>query len=321
MANRPFLALSHSQIKASFCPQLYKARYIDATGPEPTSRQALKGTIGHAIAAEYIAALYRFRWTKSLDLYTEILMRHIEPYDDEIKDAVQAVGRFFVDGFVLRKNALYHRTELLLAMTRDFEPVAVTAVGAPGEMPPQVSPDETQHVYLWDDALHRVIDPPCDGFTGKLDYICPFKRGRECDITDFKLGQLHVTPQMVRKDPQLMLYAALWLANNPDCERVNVILWGVAYGAQNKADFTWTRETAYPLVKARGDLAFQRISTCYEVMPAGEPWPPLPFPVSCEWCSMALQCGINNAASEYLEQSGPCIIPRRKPMRKEKPND
>lgn len=314
---RPFLALSHSQIKASFCPQLYKARYIDATGPEPTSRQALKGTIGHAIAAEYIAALYRLRKTRSYDLYTEILMRHIEPYDDEIKDAVQAVGRFFVDGFVLRKNALYHRTELLLAMTRDFEPVAVTAVGAPGEMPPQVSPDETQHVYLWDDALHRVIDPPCDGFTGKLDYICPFKRGREIDLYDWKMGEEHVTEAAVRRDPQGLGYACLLFANNPDCQTVNFIKWGVKYGAGNKASVSWSRDQAFDLFKPRLELAFARITALYEGMPVGTRWPAWPFPTPCDYCSVALDCDKNNEAADWLMEHGPINIPRRKAQRRQ----
>lgn len=303
--SRPPIVLSNSSMKALACPFHFQRRYLLAEEPEPTSRQAWKGSLGHQAIARYISYLYARRRTKDWEKFGEIIGEVVDGVPEDVAEAVYSVCDIFAAGFRLKPYGK-HYTERLLAMDRDFNPIPVYAPGE--DAPPQPA-------FCWSDALHRVLDPPIDGYTGQVDYVHAHHGGKIVDIYDWKLGQEHVTEESVRTNVQGMLYCALWMAHHPECEKANFILWGVRYGAANQEHVQYRRDAVFDAVKQRGEHRFALLDAIWEIPGA---WPAVPASyINCNYCTNAQYCQVNRDLLESLASRGPIVVPRR-PARRNK---
>ena len=267
---RPPTELSHSRMKALKCPFQYQARYIRLipdTGGEP----ALKGRIGHEVAAEYIGHLARTHRGRDLDAYTDIIMRRTQPLPQHLADDILSVGECFFAGFELDHRAERHATELLLAVGEDFS------------ARPDVVRDDSGAVALVTEDL----------VTGRLDYLATYKGGSKSLICDFKMGQEHLHYDSAAHSAQLQLYAALDFWCNPQRQEVEVMLWGVKYGRGNVSKYTYSREACTSEAMTRVLVARATLDALYDIY-GDEEWPATPQEATtCQFCPVVSGCPHN----------------------------
>ncbi len=286
---RPPMSLSHSSMLALICAFNFVERYVRSTRPEPSSIQAQIGTHCHTIIADYIAHCARENCRSDRDKLVEIMTALTETLPPRIAEQVEAViGRFA--RFKINRKARAHYCERLLAVDRNWNPIEVE----------------------WDAANHRVVNPPVDCITGQLDYIADY--GRRAEIIDWKSGQEFVEPGDAKHNPQLVLYAALWLASNPECKYVDTGIWGIRYGEDNRDSYRFRREYVLELARNRAEYYFAKLDALWPIIELGGNVPAQADSLTtCGYCTAAARCPISLALDS--EQTGPIQIPRRKPLK------
>ena len=135
---------------------------------------------------------------------------------------------------------------------------------------------------------------------------------------DFKGGEEHVDPGDAEANLQLQFYAALWFWLHPECEEVEVVIWGVKYGFKNKDHYIYHREQACDLVAARIEAGFDKLDAlhaAYAPIPDAD-WPALAVcHLTCTYCPVTYLCPPNVADVAEI-MAGDYYIKPRKPRSK-----
>jgi hypothetical protein len=289
---RPPAALSYSRLRRLECPLSYYMQYMTPGFSYFQGVQALKGSLGHAIAAEYIPHLDRKRRRRDFDAYAEIIERHLQGYPRYIADAVRSVGEVFVGVFEWDRTAEQHQTEFLLVVDRDYKPT-----------------DE----YRLDDEGH-VHPTTKDICVGRIDYRFTKSAGRSATIWDLKMGEEHSHLDAAMQSWQGQIYCALDFWCNPQRERNIFRLWGVKYGRKNVSDWEYRQpDTACIPARERFELGFERLDALHLLTELGEPWPARDeAPETCKYCPVPGHCPFNQDTIAELMQRDIIVKPRKK---------
>jgi hypothetical protein len=132
-------------------------------------------------------------------------------------------------------------------------------------------------------------ETPIDRIAGTLDHIAVYSGGTQVSITDYKMGFRQIGYDEVQVDPQLKLYAWLWLMIHPQCQVADVTLWGPRWGGKNKSLGSFTRETAREGVESWIEAAWTVIEH-YWVELGESDWPTKPHWPVCQYCQPPIAC-------------------------------
>lgn len=254
MINRLPIELSYTRLKELLCPHRFQQLYLKGV-EEPDSEAAHMGTVLHFWAARYGLHLQQMKRYTDKDWFITYTSAQVLKEPEYLQEQMLQTAGMFVDSFQLDKSADEHFFERRLAVSRgDYTPCEPTA--------------------------------PIDRIAGTLDHIAVYSGGTQVSITDYKMGFRQISYDEVQVDPQLKLYAWLWLMSHPQCQVANVTLWGPRWGGKNKSLGSFTRETAREGVESCIEASWSVIEHYLSELGESD-WPTKPHWRVCQYCQLA----------------------------------
>lgn len=246
---RPPCELSNTYINCLACPFRYQELAINGY-EEPDSDLSHKGTVFHVGAAKYGRYLAQNKLLHDPPEGMRIFAELVKPEPWNIKGMVMEVARPYCEVFLLERGYKY-QFEQRIGVDRNLVPCHAAAQ----------------------------IDRLC----GTFDMLAIADDGRSAKLTDYKSSPAVVDYNAAMHNQQLMIYAALAMWNYESLESVDVSLWLPRWGANNKSDMTWTRETALPMVQELMERDFKTLDMWWAKR-GNEPWDNEPCAICEPYC-------------------------------------